>query len=367
MSTTPLPKQTARAAVMAAALTVTAAPQLRGDEGMWTFDNLPIKLLKERYDFTPKQDWIDHLRLASVRFNDGGSGAFVSRNGLVLTNHHVALGQLQKMSTPKKDYVKAGFFAKALKDEIACPDLEVNVLVSMENVTERVLKAVDPKSSDKEQNEQRKGEISRITKQSTESTGFRSDVVELYQGGEYWLYRYKKYTDMRLVMAPELQAAFYGGDYDNFTYPRFALDFAFFRVYENGKPVQIDHFLKWSKDGAADGELVFVTGHPGRTDRLNTVAQLEYARDLGLPLYLEVAKKKRRDYYAYARKGVEQTPLQGPRFRHRERHQGRLRRVRGLAGTGADRVAEGRRGLPAQGRLLREGRAGPEGRALILG
>lgn len=298
-------KNTARAAVMAAALTV-AVPQLRGDEGMWTFDNLPVKLLKERYDFTPQQDWIDHLRLASVRFNDGGSGAFVSKNGLVLTNHHVALGQLQKMSTPKKDFVKNGFFAKTLKDEIACPDLEVNILVSMENVTERVRKAIDPKASDKDQNEQRKGEISRISKESTESTGFRSDVVELYQGGEYWLYRYKKYTDMRLVMAPELQAAFYGGDPDNFTYPRFALDFAFFRVYEKGKPVQIEHYLKWSKDGAAENELVFVTGHPGRTDRLDTVAQLEYARDFGLPLYLRHAAKMKADYYAYSKLGVEQ-------------------------------------------------------------
>jgi hypothetical protein len=307
MSTPPKSRtHTARAAVMAAALTVTATPQLRGDEGMWTFDNLPISLLKQRYNFTPKQEWIDHLRLSSVRFNDGGSGAFVSKNGLVLTNHHVALGQLQKMSTPKKDYVKEGFFAKGLEDEIACPDLEVNVLVSMENVTDQVVKAVNPKSSDKEQNDQRKAQISRITKASTDQSGLRSDVVELYQGGEYWLYRYKKYTDMRLVMAPELQAAFYGGDPDNFTYPRYALDFAFFRVYENGKPVQFEHFLKWSDDGAAEGELVFVTGHPGRTDRLNTVAQLEYARDLGLPLYLKVAAKKRADYYAYSKLGAEQ-------------------------------------------------------------
>src|SRR3990167_585905 len=140
---------TARAAMMAAALTVAAAPQLRGDEGMWTFDNLPVKLLKERYNFTPTRAEIDHLRLASVRFNDGGSGAFVSKNGLVLTNHHVALGQLQKMSTPKKDYVKEGFFAKRLKDEISCPDLEINVLVAMENVTARIIAAVNPKSSGK--------------------------------------------------------------------------------------------------------------------------------------------------------------------------------------------------------------------------
>lgn len=297
--------KTARAAVMAAALTM-AAPHLRADEGMWTFDNLPVKLLQDNYGFTPTPQWIEHLQHASVRFNDGGSGAFVSKNGLILTNHHVALGQLQKMSTPKKDYVKEGFFAKTASAEIKCPDLEINVLISMEDVTERVRQAVKTDAADKDQNDQRKSEISRITKESTEKTGLRSDVVELYQGGEYWLYRYKKYTDMRLVMAPEIQAAFYGGDFDNFTYPRYALDFAFFRVYENDKPVHPEHFLKWSKEGAADGELVFVTGHPGHTDRLMTVAQLEYSRDLGLPLYLEVARKKRQDYYDYSALGAEE-------------------------------------------------------------
>lgn len=298
-------RKPARAALMAAALSI-AAPRLFADEGMWTFDNLPVKLLKEHYGFTPAPEWVEHLQKASVRFNDGGSGSFVSKDGLVLTNHHVALGQLQKMSTAEKDFVKEGFFAHKPSEEIECPDLEINVLMSMENVTARVLGAVDPKAPEKEQNEARKGEIARITKESTEKTGLRSDVVELYQGGEYWLYRYKKYTDMRLVMAPELQAAFYGGDYDNFTYPRYALDFAFFRVYENGKPVHPEHFLTWSKDGAADGELTFVTGHPGHTDRLLTVAQLESARDGGLPLYLEVARKKRADYYEYSARGEEQ-------------------------------------------------------------
>jgi hypothetical protein len=297
-------KNKTRAAV-AAPSSVAAVP-IRADEGMWTFDNLPVKLLKEKYGFTPTPDWVEHLQKASVRFNDGGSGAFVSKDGLVLTNHHVALGQLQKMSTAEKDYVKEGFFARTSSAEIKCPDLEINVLVSMENVTERVLKAVGPKSSDKDQNDQRKAEISRITKESTEKTGLRSDVVELYQGGEYWLYRYKKYTDMRLVMAPEIQAAFYGGDPDNFTYPRYALDFAFFRVYENGRPVHPERFLKWSKDGAADGELTFVTGHPGHTDRLMTVDQLQYERDYGLPLYLEIAHKKRQDYYDYSALGAEQ-------------------------------------------------------------
>lgn len=283
-----------------------AAPRLRTDEGMWTFDNLPLKLLKEQYGFVPSGKWVEHLRLASVRFNDGGSGAFVSKNGLILTNHHVALGQLQKMSTPRKDYVKDGFFAKSRAAEIKCPDLEVNVLASLDDVTERVRGAEDANASDKDRNDQRKAEIARITKESADRTGLRSDVVELYQGGEYWLYRYKKYTDMRLVMAPEIQAAFYGGDLDNFTYPRYALDFAFFRVYEGGKPVHPEHWLKWSKAGAAEGELVFVTGHPGHTDRLMTVAQLEYERDLGLPLYLEVARKKKKDYYDYSALGAEQ-------------------------------------------------------------
>jgi len=304
-STTTRKTKTARAAVVAAALTM-AAPNLRADEGMWTLDNLPTKPLKEHYGFTAAPEWVEHLQKASVRFNDGGSGAFVSKDGLVLTNHHVALGQLQKMATAEKDYVRDGFFARSAKEEIPCPDLEINVLVSFEDVTARVLKAVDAKASDKERNDQRKAEISRIAKESTDKTGLRSDVVELYQGGEYWLYRYKKYTDMRLVMAPELQAAFYGGDPDNFTYPRYALDFAFFRVYEGGKPVRPEHFLKWSKDGAAEGELTFVTGHPGHTDRLLTVAQLESERDLGLPLYLEVARKKRRDYYDYSALGAEQ-------------------------------------------------------------
>jgi hypothetical protein len=283
-----------------------AAAPAASDEGMWTFDNLPVERLKKAYGFTPAAEWIELLQKASTRFNDGGSGAFVSKDGLVLTNHHVALGQLQKMSTAEKDYVKEGFFAASAAEEIKSPDLEINVLMSYEDVTARVKKAEDPKASDRERNDQRKGEIARITKESTDATGLRSDVVELYQGGEFWLYRYKKYVDVRLVAAPELQAAFYGGDLDNFTYPRYALDFAFFRVYEDGRPVKAQHFLRWSKDGAADGELVFVTGHPGHTDRLNTVAQLEDARDAGLPLYLDIARRRRKDYYDYAAQGAEQ-------------------------------------------------------------
>lgn len=289
-------------AVLACGLASLAA----AEEGMWTFDNPPVKQLREKYNFTPTQEWLDHLRLSSVRFNDGGSGSFVSATGLVLTNHHVALGQLQKVSSPQKNYVADGFFARTPEEELPCPDLELNVLVSMENVTDRVLAAVKPGMSEKEANDARKAAIAAIEKESMEKTGLRSDVVTLYHGGEYWLYRYKKYTDVRLVFAPEQQIAFYGGDPDNFTYPRYDLDMALFRVYENGKPVRPQHYLKWNPEGAKEGELVFVSGHPGSTNRLYTLAQLETLRDLTYPMRLEGIERRLGVARAYAARGKEQ-------------------------------------------------------------
>ena len=280
--------------------------QVPADEGMWTFDNPPAKQLQKRYGFTPTQEWLDHVRLSSVRFNDGGSGSFVSPHGLALTNHHVAFGQLQKVSTPQKDYVKDGFYARTPAEELKCPDLEVNVLMSMENVTGRVLGVLKPAMSDQEALEARKAEIAKIEKESQDATGLRSDVISLYQGGEYWLYRYKKYTDLRLVFAPEQQIAFFGGDPDNFTYPRYDLDFALFRVYENGKPVETPNFLKWNASGAADGELVFVSGNPGSTSRLDTMAQIEDARDYYLPLRLETLKRRLNVLKQYSARGPEQ-------------------------------------------------------------
>jgi hypothetical protein len=274
---------------------------------MWTFDNPPLKQLKERYGFEPTRPWLDHLRLASARFNDGGSGSFVSPHGLVLTNHHVALGQLQKVSSPAKDYVKDGFYARTQAEELKCPDLEVNVLVAMEDVTPRVRSAVQPGMTDEAALKARKAEIARIEKESLEKTGLRSDVVSLYQGGEYWLYQYKKYTDMRLVFAPERQIAFFGGDPDNFTYPRHDLDFALFRVYENGKPVENHEYLKWNAKGAADGELVFVSGHPGSTARLQTMAQIETLRDYSMPMNLKTLNRLLEIANRYAAQGLEQT------------------------------------------------------------
>jgi hypothetical protein len=273
---------------------------------MWTLDNPPPHQLQERYGFTPTPVWLDHIRLASVRFNDGGSGSFVSPHGLVLTNHHVALGQLQKVSSPQKDYVADGLYARSPAEELKCPDLELNVLVSMADVTNRMQDSLKSDMSDEAALKARKAEIAKIEKESTDSTGLRSDVVTLYAGGEYWLYRYKKYTDIRLVFAPERQIAFFGGDPDNFTYPRYDIDFALFRVYENEKPVESKDYLKWNRAGAGEGELVFVSGHPGSTARLDTMAQIETERDYGLPLTLKSLSNRLEVARRYSARGPEQ-------------------------------------------------------------
>lgn len=253
------------------------------DEGMWLFNDPPRKELKEKYNFDATDAWLEHVQKSSVRFNSGGSGSFVSEDGLILSNHHVGADTLQKVSTKEHDYLKIGFAAKTLADEIKAPDLELNVLMSIEDVTARVNAAVKQGASDEESFKQRRAVMAEIEKESKDKTGLRSDVVTLYQGGRYHLYRFKRYTDVRVVFAPEQQIAFYGGDPDNFEYPRYDLDVCFFRAYENGKPAKIEHYLKWSEAGTQDGELVFVSGHPGRTSRLLAISELEYTRDYRLP------------------------------------------------------------------------------------
>ncbi len=260
-----------------------AAPLSFADEGMWLYSDPPRAQLKERYNFDATPEWLEHLQKSSVRFNSGGSGEFISADGLILSNHHVGADTLQKVSTKEHDYLKNGFYAKSLEEEIKAPDLELNVLMSIEDVTARVNAAVKAGATDEEAFKARRAVMAEIEKESKDKTGERSDVVTLYQGGRYHLYRFKRYTDVRVVFAPEQQIAFYGGDPDNFEYPRFDLDVCFFRAYENGKPAKIQHYLKWSEAGTKDGDLVFVSGHPGRTSRLFTMAELEYVRDIQMP------------------------------------------------------------------------------------
>src|SRR5712691_13485693 len=277
------------------------------DEGMWTFNNVPRAEIKKKYGFDVTDEWLKKAQLASVRFNNGGSGSFVSTNGLVLTNYHIVEDIVNDVSTPEKDLAKEGFVARSRAEEIKAPSLELNVLMSIEDVTTRVNGAFKAGMSDAEGFAARRAEIAAIEGESTKATGFRSDVITLYQGGQYNLYRYKKYTDVRLVFVPEFQAAFFGGDPDNFNFPRFNIDMALVRVYENDQPVQPGSFFKWSTAGAKDGELVFVTGHPGSTARLNVAAHLQEMRDTSIPILLRLLERRETMLKKYMAMGEEQT------------------------------------------------------------
>lgn len=277
------------------------------DEGMWPFNNVPRAEIKKKYGFEVTDEWLNKVRLASVRFNNGGSGSFVSPNGLVLTNYHIVEDIVGEVSTPEKDLAKEGFVARTRAEEIKAPSLELNVLQSIEDVTTRVTGAVKAGATDAEAFAARRAEISAIEAESTKATGLRSDVVTLYQGGQYNLYRYKKYTDVRLVFVPEFQAAFFGGDPDNFNFPRFNIDMALVRVYENGQPVKPEHYFKWSTAGVKEGNLVFVTGNPGSTSRLDTVAHLEQLRDTSIPIILRLLERREAVLKKYMAMGDEQT------------------------------------------------------------
>ena len=252
------------------------------DEGMYLFNDLPREVLKDRYDFVPTDDWATHLQRSSVRFNSGGSGSFISSDGLVLTNHHVASDTLAKLSTPDRNLIEDGFLAKTIDQEITAPDLELNQLIEMVDVTARVVAAVTA-SDAAEATAQRRAVIAEIESEQTDRTGDRCDVVTLFGGATYHLYRYRRFTDVRLVWAPETAAAFFGGDADNFEYPRYCLDATIMRVYEDGVPAKLNDFLAWSDTPVADGDLVFVSGHPGRTQRMFTREALEFLRDERLP------------------------------------------------------------------------------------
>ena len=295
--------------IMAASTLVAAGA--RADEGMWLFSHPPLARLEKDHaaalggkKISP--EWLMHLQQASVRFNSGGSGSFVSADGLVLTNHHVGADSLQKLGTEQHNYYRDGFAAASQADELKCPDLELNVLVSIEDVTARVQAAVTAGMPAAEAFAARRKVMAEIEKESLAATGLRSDVVTLYQGGLYHLYRAKKYTDVRLVFAPEQQIAFFGGDADNFEFPRYNLDVCFFRAYENGKPARVPHHLTWSRQPIAAGDLVFVSGHPGHTDRADTLPELLAMRDRQIPFSLAMLNRLEVMLDAYSDEGLEE-------------------------------------------------------------
>jgi hypothetical protein len=280
-----LPAATAGAALLGLLMIPTAT---YGHEGMWLFNNPPRALLKKTFNFEPTDQWLDHVRMASVRFNSGGSGSFVSADGLVMTNHHVAADDLAKLSDEKHNYLQNGFHAKTRAEELKCKSLELNVLLAIKDVTTEVQAVVKPGMAPADAFKARQAKVAEVEKAATdEPKNIRADVVTLFAGGQYHLYTFKRYTDIRLVFAPEKQIAFFGGDPDNFEYPRYNLDVAFFRVYENDQPVRPEHYLKWSANGSSENDLVFVSGHPGRTNRQNTMAELAYLRDTGYPFLLQ--------------------------------------------------------------------------------
>jgi hypothetical protein len=279
----------------------------RADEGMWPFNNIPRAEIKKKYGFDVTDEWLKKVQLASVRFNNGGSGSFVSPNGLVLTNYHIVEDIVNEVSTPEKDLAKEGFVARSSAQEIKAPSLELNVLMSIEDITARVNSVAKEGISAADAFAARRKEITAIEAESTKATGLRSDVITLYQGGQYNLYRYKKYTDVRLVFVPEFQAAFFGGDPDNFNFPRFNIDMALVRVYENDQPVHPSSYFKWSTAGAKEGDLAFVTGNPGSTSRLNTVAHLQELRDTSIPIILRLLERREAMLKKYMTMGEEQT------------------------------------------------------------
>jgi hypothetical protein len=253
---------------------------------MWTFEHAPVDYFEQTYNFRPSQEWLDNVRMSALRFGGGCSASFVSEDGLVMTNHHCGRGYVTQVQKAGEDLHKTGFWAATLEDERPAQGLFVDQLVKIIDVTKEINTAIDAGNTPEEKQKNKIDKVKELEKKYTDELGLRCSVVTLYNGGEYMLYAYKRYTDVRLVFAPENYLGFYGGDPDNFTYPRYDLDCTFFRVYDNGKPLKTSNFFKWSTNGAVLGEPIFCVGNPGSTERMKTVSQLEFSRDYLLPVRL---------------------------------------------------------------------------------
>jgi len=264
---------------------------------MWTFDAIPIQKYEKKYGFKPDQKWLDDVQKSALQFGRGCSGSFVSANGLIMTNHHCIRGNLKGIEKEGEHLMRDGFYAKTLEDERKFEKLYVDQLISITDVTNVMRKAIAKGKTDAQKVDLKNKKINELIKKYEKKIGLTCKVVTLYNGGKYSLYAYKRYNDIRLVMAPDLQIAATGWDWDNFTYPRYELDFAFCRAYdENGKPVKVDNYFTWSKKGASENEPIFIIGRPGNTDRLLSMKELEYFRDIRHPAILNIMNDRYMKY-----------------------------------------------------------------------
>ncbi len=295
-----------RALLMVGLIGLMVTVKALADEGMWTLNGFPAKAVEKKHHFKATSEWLDHVRLSSARLAGGCSGSFVSANGLIMTNHHCASSCIDQLSTAGDDRIAKGFYAKTQGDEIKCPEVEINKLTDITDVTAQINKATKGLKG-KAFNDEMKAAMSNIEKECSNGLeDLRCDVVTLYHGGQYHLYKYQRYQDVRLVFAPEFRIAFFGGDPDNFNFPRYDLDVSFMRVYENGQPLQTKDYFQWSAGGPSEGDLTFVTGHPGRTSRLMTVSELEFVRDVRLPTNMMYASELRGFLTEFRSRGPEQ-------------------------------------------------------------
>ncbi|QVL55402.1 MAG: S46 family peptidase [Simkaniaceae bacterium] len=291
--------------IFAFLIAVTVIIQGFSDEGMWPLNQIPQKQIYERYGESLDEEWATHAQLSCLRVSFGGSASFVSPSGLVMTNHHVGSKAIYDFSTEENDLIKEGFYAENLEAELKCPNAYMDQLISIRDVTEEVNAQIDSEMSLEKREEARKGVIAKIKEKAHKETDLQPEVVTLYQGARYHLYLYKRFTDIRLVMAPEESIAFFGGDIENFEFPSHDLDVAFFRIYENGQPLQNKDYFRWSVSGPKLGEPLFVLGHPGRTERLFTKDHLYFYRDYAFPFLLEFIQGRIQCLDSFAKKSEE--------------------------------------------------------------